>query len=86
MCEKCTEIDKTIERGPLSRWSSSVEQLGNRGDELGRGERLGEHDAIWHAFGGPRLGTVAAHVNHGKLRIDLPCVAADLPAVRLVAP
>jgi hypothetical protein len=48
---------------------------------LDRRERLGEHDAVWDAFGRPILGILAAHVNDGKTRVDLSGDASNPPTV-----
>jgi len=66
----------------LGRWRAGVEKVGDGGHKLGGRERLGQHDAVGNAFGGPISGAGAAHVDDGKLRVDLPgLLATSQPSI-----
>jgi hypothetical protein len=59
-----------------------VKKLGNRGDNMGRCERLSEQDAVRDALGRPFFGVGAGHVDNGHFGFDFSSSAADIPFVK----
>jgi len=74
--------------GPMARieslrrgWCAGIQQLGNGGDELRRREGLGEKDAIGNSLRRPFVGAVAGHVDDRQIRLVLPRMPGDGPAI-----
>jgi hypothetical protein len=67
----------------LKYWETEI--LGNRGNKLGRRERLRQHNAVRNTLGCPILRTFPAYINHAKFGINLFGLADDFPTVDLVA-
>jgi hypothetical protein len=68
-------------RGWRGWLDTRVEQLRDGSDKLGRGEGLGQKNAVGDAVRGPLLGCGPGHVDDGKGRLDLSCLPCDIPAV-----
>jgi hypothetical protein len=66
----------------LRRRRSSVEKVRDGGEKLGWRKRLGEHNAVRNAFGGPVCGVSPAHINNGNSgSISLACWATSQPSI-----